>query len=404
MQIKNLLLIVFLCSCLFLILCKSHSPVELSVNDFDFDGSLGSRGATITKVGRNHFLVDLGHAPNHPDWANMLQFRIKDHAKGNTLRLDVEFTHKSPHYLFNDYSLSWSYDKKDWHPVHWKGYQVNIDMRNSDVMLFPEFTENEVIVGHQAPISYENLEQFIAEWEKSPFVNVHVIGTSIEGRKIYRLEVTDTNVESSNKWVHHFSNQHPGEHYAQWRMVGMLEWLLSETGRDYLKRSINHFIFMMSPDAPSHGWYRVNAEGVDMNRSYRSQGSSDTDQAHEAYICQKDLEELMVSENPVTDLWIMHTWQGAVESIMIPGPEIGTQVGPLTEFREIMINNDPLLLVEPIKTEELDMATLGYWTHGPHAQFGITTVLCEGAGTFYTVEKNKKSGIVLMKSIAEYYR
>ncbi len=402
MRIKiQFLLFVFLITCLFLLQCQS--PVELSVDDFDFNGPLGTQGATITKVARNHFKVVPGHAPNHPDWPNMVQFRIKDHAKGNALRLDVEFN-QSSEYPFNDYSYSWSCDGKNWHPVHWKGYQENIENRDSDVMVFPEFPGNTVYVGHQAPISYKDLQQFISEWEKSPYVEVNIIGKSIEGRNIYRLKVTDTGTESSKKWVHYFSNQHPGEHYAQWRMVGMLEWLLSDAGRDYLKRSINHFIFIMSPDAPSHGWYRVNGEGVDMNRSYSYLGSSETEQAHEAYICQKDLESLMASENPVTDLWNMHTWQGAVETVMIPGPEIGAQVGPVSEFREIIIKNDPLLLVEPIKTEEFDMGSSGYWTHGPHAQFGITTILCEGAGTFYTVAKNKKSGIVLMKSITEYYR
>jgi len=397
---KKLSFIILTLSCLFFYRC--HSQQELSIHDFKFDGSLGSQGATITKIKKNHFKVILGHAPNHPDWANMLQFQITDHAKGNSLRLDVEFVHDSPLYLFNDYSYSWSYDGMNWYPVHWKGYQVSI--KNSDVLLFPEFTENTVYMGHQAPISYEDLNQLITEWEKSPFVKALIIGKSIENRNIYRLEVTDETFDSSGKWVHYFSNQHPGEHYAQWRMVGMLEWLQSVEGKKYLKKSINHFIFMMSPDAPSKGWYRVNAEGVDMNRSYRAEGSSEKGQAHEAYICQKDLENIMASKNPVTDLWNMHTWQGAVEPLMIPGPEIGTRVGPWTELRDIIIKNDPLLLIEPLKTQALDPKTITYWTDGPHAQFGITAVLCEGAADYYTKTKNIESGKILMKSIAEYYK
>ncbi|WP_178095818.1 hypothetical protein, partial [Pseudomonas sp. Kh7] len=44
---------------------------ELSVDDFKFDGPLGSHGAQIERVGRNHFHVTLGHAPEQPTWCNM---------------------------------------------------------------------------------------------------------------------------------------------------------------------------------------------------------------------------------------------------------------------------------------------------------------------------------------------
>ena len=39
---------------------------ELSTSDFKFDGPFGSEGATIEKIGINHFKVVLGHAPEHP--------------------------------------------------------------------------------------------------------------------------------------------------------------------------------------------------------------------------------------------------------------------------------------------------------------------------------------------------
>ena len=39
---------------------------ELRVDDFRFDGPLGSAGATIERVDTNHFKVVLGHAPEHP--------------------------------------------------------------------------------------------------------------------------------------------------------------------------------------------------------------------------------------------------------------------------------------------------------------------------------------------------
>ena len=117
------------------------------------------------------------------------------------------------------------------------------------------------------------------------------------------------------------------------------------------RRSIVHVVMMMSPDAPSHGWYRTNAQGVDMNRSYRPEGAA-AEQAHEAYLWQRDLETLMASEAPVTTIWAIHTWSGIVEPILTPGPEIGGSLGPWTDFRDAMRTHDPLGLIEPLKLRE----------------------------------------------------
>ena len=376
---------------------------ELSVEDFTFDGPFGCHGATIEKLGPAHFKVTLGHAPEHADWCNMLGFQILRNAKGNALRLDV-FFHGGNAYRFNHYPhSSWSYDGHDWHAIGWQ--KGTTDSSQGDTLLFPEFTEDTVSFGHQVPMSYEDVVRMMDEWQKHPHAKVRVLGKSLGGRNVYRLTITDPDspLAENVRWVHYFANQHPGEHHAQWRMVGMIRWLLSDERADCRRqRSISHFILLSSPDGPSHGWYRVNAQGVDMNRSYFVDGADREKQAHEAYVVQKDLETLMASETPVTDAWSMHTWGGIVEPILLPGPEMGARLGPWTDFKEIILKNDPHGLVKPLKTYPKPGDT-AYWNNGPHVQFGITTVLCEGAGQFTTKQQNLDSGVVLMKSIAEYY-
>jgi hypothetical protein len=91
---------------------------ELSVGDFRFDGPIGSAGARIAKLGANHFRMTLSHAPQHPDWANSCQFQITGNAKGNRLLLEVEFEHPKPQYRFDEYFHSWSYDGRNWRPIH----------------------------------------------------------------------------------------------------------------------------------------------------------------------------------------------------------------------------------------------------------------------------------------------
>ena len=374
---------------------------ELSVNDFKFDGPTGSQGAKIEKVARNHFKISLGHAPEHTDWCNMLYFQIVRNAKGNQLRIDVEFQGGDA-YRFNHNSATWSYDRVNWQAISW--CDPNEPAKRGDSLIFPEFTEDVVHFGAQVPMSYEELCKLIDGWSKHPHVTVHVLGKSLQGRKLYRLEITDPDSPHprSSRWTHWFGNQHPGEHNSQWRLAGMIDWLLSDAGADCRQRSVCHFVPMTSPDGPSNGWYRVNAQGVDMNRSYFVQGADGKEQAHEAYVVQKDLESLMASNCPVTDAWCMHTWSGPVEPILLPGPEIGTAVGPWEDLKEILIKHDPKQLVEPLKAKTKP-GNGNHWNCGPHIQFGITTVLCEGAGEWTSKQQSLDAGVVLMRSIAEYY-
>lgn len=183
----------------------------------------------------------------------------------------------------------------------------------------------------------------------------------------------------------------------------MIRWLLSDQAADCRRRSICHFILMISPDGPSKGWYRVNAQGVDMNRSYFVAGAEAKGQAHEAYLCQKDLEKLMASPAPITSVWSMHTWGGKVDPILTPGPEFGGALGPKEQFREILIKNDPQKLVKPLSFAA-DGGMTTTWSGGPSKQFKITAVLCEGAGEIFTQQENLASGEALMKAIAEFYR
>ncbi|MFW6114272.1 MAG: hypothetical protein ACOC7K_00860 [bacterium] len=69
---------------------------ELGVEDFKFDGPLGSAGATIEKTAPNHFKISLGHAPEHPDWCNMLYFQIVRDAKGQALQRHENIPFGSP--------------------------------------------------------------------------------------------------------------------------------------------------------------------------------------------------------------------------------------------------------------------------------------------------------------------
>ncbi|HTV02251.1 MAG TPA: M14 family zinc carboxypeptidase [Luteitalea sp.] len=382
----------------------AQATEPLTVGDFSFEGPLGSQGASIEAVAADHFRVRLGAAPKQPGWPNKLNLRILRHARGKALRLDVAFP-QGTGFAFNEYHQSFSYDGIHWHPIAWqKGHLVS---PLADTLVLPPFAADTVWVGTQTPMSWDvDALGLIARWRQSPHVTVHTVGKTLGGRDMLRIEITDAASPHarSRRWVHYLANQHPGEHNSQWRLVGLVDWLLSDAGADVRQRQIVHVVLMMSPDAPANGWYRVNAQGIDMNRSYSPTGANAATQAHEAYLWQRDLEQLMASDAPVTTVWAIHTWTGIVEPQLIPGPELTGGLGTWTALRNVLATHDRLGLIEPITLAQRGQYANTTWTDGPHAQFGITAMLCEGGAALQTRQLNEASGVAIIKALGDFYR
>lgn len=392
---------------------------ELRVEDFCFAGEFGSQGARIERLGQNHFRVHLGHAPNHPEWSNSLQFTIRQNATGNDLRIDAEFPNSG--YSFNSYFLSWCHDKELWHPVHWvRGPQMNIPGSPClDTALLPEFRQESVFVASQSPLSHEQLEPILQRYAQSPRAELRHIGESLEKRAIYRLTVTDFGSDKAGKKAHFFANQHPLEHNAQWRLLGMIDWLLSGEADEFLMKNVCHFVVKMCPDGTANGWLRVNAQGYDMNSSYNIEGiTQDCEPAHEAQIVQRDLAAL-ATDIPLETVWSCHTWQGPVETMLLQSNTWEAQ-GLGEELRRQFVRQSHGGLAIPLKiTPKVDEAAYREapqdfrrslylvpderwrsWATGPYRQYGVSNFLCEGGGGLYTREDNMESGRILIKALA----
>ena len=376
------------------------AAAELTVDDFRFDGPLGSPGTTVEKVGANHFRVTLPRAPKNPQWSNMLQFTIARHAKGNALRLDASGGGLSSNELGLRQFGSWSYDMENWRPIQ----ATKVD--SVPTLLFPKFTEDRVYFGGELPMSYEQQEAMIHRWAEHPHAGLTVIGHSPEGRKIYRLTVTDADspYPLEKRWIHHVVNQHCYEYNAQWRIAGMIDWLLSDAGAECRKRHVGHFVVMINVDGPSHGFGRVNTEGFDMNRSYSHTGSDRHKQATEVYHVQKDMESIH-AKTPLTTTWSMHTWNGERADLMVRlGKDMAREqpLGGLARFVKILKQNDTQSQFNPVQNLTTKPSPT-HWCSGTHLQFGVTAFCCEGCGGMFTKEQNLHVGAVLMKTLDDYY-
>ncbi len=65
--------------------------------------------------------------------------------------------------------------------------------------------------------------------------------------------------------------------------------------------------------------------------------------------------------------------------------------------------HDPEGRIKPLAIREKP-GNGAHWNNGPHLQFGISTVLCEGSGGWTSKQMSLDAGAILMKSLAEFYR
>ena len=377
---------------------------EISADDISFEGEYGSEGATLKKVATNHFQVILKKVPEKPNWTNMVQFTIKKNATGNNLRIDIE----DRGFPINENGLrgfvSWSYDQETWHSV--KRTLIKRDGKSYASLSFPKFEQEKVFVGGEVPLSYEKCVEHLNKFKVHADAELHVIGKSLRGRNIYRLTITDSKspIPLTNRWAHHFVNQHCYEYNAQWRMIGMIQYLLSDQGKQCRQNHVWHFVVQMNVDGPSAGLGRVNTQGRDMNRSYSSTGSDHQVQAYEAFLVQQDLELLMVSETPVTTTWSMHTWDTErLDPMVRPGKDMGKTVGPWTELRDILKQLDTRGQFNTLNNVTSIKLTPTTWCSGSFIQFGISSFCCEGGGLIYNQDETLHTGEVLVKALHEFY-
>lgn len=380
---------------------SSCSAGELTVEDFQFDGEYGSEGAKIEKVGKNHFRVDLKRVPENKNWTNMLQFIITKNAAGNSLRIDIPgSTNETGLRKF----VSWSHDQENWTPVLRQTHEHEGVKTTS--LIFPEFKEHVVYVGGEVPLSYEHCVRLLKKYEAHPHATLVSIGKSLRGRDIYRLTITDPEspVPVEKRWAHHFVNLHCYEYNAQWRMIGMIDWLLSDEGVDSRQRHVWHFVVQMNVDGPSAGYGRVNSQGLDMNRAYSHKGSNSQTQAYEAFLVQRDLEDLVSSDTSITTTCEMHTWDGPkLDPMMRPGKDMAIRGKEWTGIQESLKKFDTKNQFNPmVKLNENELFP-NQWCSGTFMQFGVTAICFEGGGDIYHLSDTLHTGKVIAQAYSDFY-
>ena len=372
----------------------------LRPEDFSFDPPYGSEGTSIRLLGENRFAVELGTAPGHPEWRNALQCTILRNARGRRLHLEVAFDYdRDKEHRYNNYFVSFSYDGLNWRPVHWTYDRSRDGWNNPHNLIFPRFEADRVHIGIQVPFVIETLESLLEGWRSSDCLRVEVLGHSGQGRPIYRLTIADFRRLCPRPRVHYFKNEHGAEGCARWRMAGLIDWLLLADAEPFRREHLCHLVVLSNPDGPAHGYLRVNADGVDQNRTFRADGPASSEQPVEQRLCQQDVEAMMAGESSLTTFWSFHTWQGPAEVMVRPG----STLPDWQRLRDILLDLDDHGLFEPMHDFRPSFQNGSMWNEGMHDRFGITTFLSEGGATHFTKDQCLRAGRLLGQALSAYY-
>ena len=121
------------------------------------------------------------------------------------------------------------------------------------------------------PYTVTRKDLWIASVANDSRVSVDVLGTSVQGRPLQRLRITDSTVPAAGKvglWIH--SGIHPAETTSYQVVEGLVDWLLSADAyaAALLDEAIVHIVPMANPDGVVAGNYRTNVNSSNLESQW----------------------------------------------------------------------------------------------------------------------------------------
>lgn len=156
--------------------------------------------------------------------------------------------------------------------------------------------------------SYDSLLADLSLWEQSEFVTIESLGTSIQGRDIFELTISDFNISNNNKkrvYIH--ARTHPAEVQSFWVSNEIITLLLATSDLStYLKENfIFHLVPMFNPDGVELEYGRENANGIDMESNWNASTVE-----KEVAVLRMRFNTLMLEDNPIEVALNMHSAYG----------------------------------------------------------------------------------------------
>jgi len=151
---------------------------------------------------------------------------------------------------------------------------------------------------------YSDLLEDIETWQQSPFVSVDSIGSTVQGRAVWELTISENPSSDFYKRIYIHARTHPGEEESFWVADEIINYLIADTPEAAFIRSntIFHIVPMHNPDGVELGYARENANGLDIES-----GWDDSILQPEVVALQNRFIELSFAPNPIKVALNMHS-------------------------------------------------------------------------------------------------
>ena len=225
------------------------------------------------------------------EWGNQFYFRL-DNCRNRKVSLKIigygpnrkqipSVTPYGDDNTFNEkYTLMYStdYQSHNWKPYEKAAYSYEDDSASLTALFTPD--TDSIYFAWAVPWTTRNLQELLDRWEGSEYFSWRTIGSSVEGRPITALTVTDFNVDHKQKkaiWI--TGTQHAYEMAAGPVIEGIVSRLMdgSASSRELLKNYVYNIIPLINPDGVMKGGYRYNMHDIDLNRNWDSVKRDDWD-------------------------------------------------------------------------------------------------------------------------------
>ncbi len=216
--------------------------------------------------------------------------------------------------------------------------------------------------------NYDSLLADLERWAESPFVRIDSAGTSVQGRTLWTLAVTDTSPSAiPRERISIHARTHPQEVQSSWITRDMIDLLLSDSlfAEDIRERCIVNIMPMYNPDGVELGIPRHNANDYDLERNWDKNPHQPETAALKALF-----QEYMASESPVRIALNMHSSSDG-KRFFVFHHENGTSVD-YTELEKRYIDNVRNYWPEGIQSWDYVVTwASGTPTHYPESWFWL---------------------------------
>lgn len=181
--------------------------------------------------------------------------------KAGTLHITLKYSHSK-----HRYPPKISTDGVKWDVLN----SSKIDVISKDeIRLRVPLDAKSFYISAQEIFSVATYNNWIAKTEKNSFITKSTIGSSVEGRPLYKLEAR-TNPQIKKPYVIFVGRQHPPEVTGALAFIPFVETVLGDSvlAKNFRDKYDIILIPNMNPDGVTRGNWRHNMNGVDLNRDW----------------------------------------------------------------------------------------------------------------------------------------